>query len=84
MNTKNSFIKYGKTWRSFKRDSLNKPGTLIEVEDKFFLIGNINEMSGLCNCCHAFTPDEIVSRYRMLIDFPCTQNGSHEGRHANK
>ena len=74
MNTESPFVEYGKTWRSFKKDSLNKPGTLVEVKNKFFLIGHINEMGGLCNCCHAFTPDEIVARYMLLNDLSFTQN----------
>lgn len=50
----------------FCNKGLNKPGTLIEVNNNIYLIGHINENRGLCDCCPEFENDAIVSRYKII------------------
>ena len=54
---------------SFEDKGLNKPGTLIETDKGIFLIGHINPLMGVCNCCTAFDSNTIVKRYKVIIIF---------------
>ena len=46
---------------------LNKPGTLIELDNgKQYLIGNINNIRGVCDDCTAFDSTSIVKRYKVI------------------
>lgn len=51
---------------SFENRGLNKAGTLIQVDGNTYLIGNINENRGGCDCCSAFPLRAIVQRYRVV------------------
>ena len=53
---------------SFNGRGLCKPGVQIEVDGKLYLIGDINQLRGVCDDCTAFEGDAIVTRYRVLID----------------
>jgi hypothetical protein len=55
---------------SFMAMGLNKPGTLIELEDgSIHLIGTINKYAGSCDDCTAFDTKSIVKRYAILINW---------------
>jgi hypothetical protein len=67
------WIKYEKTWEEFGDAGLNKPGTLICVQDfndlskqHVFLIGDVNVLAGLCDCCRDMHDKQTVIRYRVL------------------
>ena len=52
---------------SFCERKLNKPGTLIEIEDgSQYLIGHINVVAGVCDDCVEFERDMIVVRYKVV------------------
>ena len=54
---------------SFTKRGLAKPGVQIElVSGKRHLIGDINTAGGVCDDCPAFEPEEIIARYRVLLD----------------
>lgn len=53
-----SFVSYG----------LNIPGTQIELENgDLYLIGDINDLGGVCDDCRVFERNAIVTRYRVVI-----------------
>ena len=55
---------------SFVERGLNKPGTLIFMEDgSTYLIGHINPMLGCCDDCTLFQKEAIVLGYKVLIQF---------------
>lgn len=55
---------------SFSKLGLNKPGTIICMEDGTqYLIGDINKFKGVCDDCTAFEKEDIVKEY-MIIDIP--------------
>lgn len=62
------WIEYGKSWKDFADDQLNNSGTVIECDDgATLLIGNINELSGVCDCCAEFTHgNTIIVRYKVV------------------
>ena len=55
---------------SFCKRELNQAGTVIEVRVKRktsqYLIGDINELSGVCDDCTMFEREDIVTRYRII------------------
>lgn len=55
-------ITYGKTFREFQDDGLNKVGTKIIFEDDSeWLIGNVNTLGGVCDDCSIH--NEIIKGY---------------------
>ena len=52
--------------KTFCGQGLNKPGTVIEVDGKTYLIGDINLVGGTCDDCMDFLGSAIVTRYRLL------------------
>ena len=56
--------------RSFSGRKLNRPGTLIEVEEdgkvETYLIGHVNTNRGVCDDCTMFGPQAIVRRYAVV------------------
>jgi hypothetical protein len=67
------------TWRAFCARGLNKPGTFIKVkgrrddgsmnyyDSKPLLIGDINELGGICDDCTEFKErDMIVISYAVI------------------
>ena len=53
---------------SFSKRELNKPGSLIKMEDgEYFLIGDINKLSGICDDCTEFSKNSIVVSYKVLL-----------------
>lgn len=70
-----SWIVYDKSWREFCNAGLNKSGTQICVQDSYhlakqyvFLIGDINELGGVCDDCQEVLDTQTVLRYRILIE----------------
>ena len=60
-------------WYSYKHKNsfcgkkLNKPGTLIEMENgDVHLIGTINKEGGVCDDCMDFHNNSIVARYKIV------------------
>lgn len=57
--------------KSFCGMKLNKPGTLIEILDnkvlKQLLIGDINNLGGVCDDCMGFSRDAVVVRYKIMV-----------------
>jgi hypothetical protein len=52
---------------SFCNRDLNKPGTLIYMEDgKTYLIGHINPLCGVCDDCVLFDRDSVVLGYKVI------------------
>lgn len=66
------WIEVNMPWRSFEDDSLrgnglNNAGTLIRMADgKEFLIGDINELGGVCDDCMGFDRKSIVAAYKIV------------------
>ena len=54
--------------KTFVGQKLNKPGTQVEVDGKRYLIGDINQLAGVCDDCVAFAQEVIVTRYRVLLE----------------
>ena len=51
---------------SFVKRDLNKPGTLIQLENnKILLIGDINKVSGTCDDC-SYLDKDIIKRYKVI------------------
>ena len=78
------WIDYGKSWSKFCTENLNRSGTQIEVQDfndltkqDVYLIGDINKLGGVCDCCSGVLPGETVIRYRGLTgpERPIKGNG---------
>lgn len=66
------WINFGKPWNEFNEGYPNKdrsvPGVQIEMADGTrYLIGDINQLRGVCDDCNAFDRDEVVARYRYLL-----------------
>jgi hypothetical protein len=57
---------YNKTWTDFRKDGFNKSGTLIDTSPGKFLIGDMNELCGVCDDCCMFADDTIVLRYKVV------------------
>jgi hypothetical protein len=52
---------------TFTKLGLNKPGTLVELEDgQRLLIGDINDDAGVCGCCSVINDTAIVKRYKVV------------------
>lgn len=52
---------------SFCKRKINKSGVLIEMEDgSQYLIGDINELCGVCDDCTAFDRESIVKKYKVV------------------
>lgn len=68
----NDWVVYGKTWEEFRLDKLNKPWLIVEVNGRErkgeLLIGDVNEQGGQCDCCLLIHNEDIVVRYRQVID----------------
>lgn len=59
------------SWEEFDRRGLNNAGTLVEIEDgeiSQYLIGDINNLRGVCDDCTAFPKKSIVTRYKILAE----------------
>jgi hypothetical protein len=62
---------------SFRGAGLNVPGTLIQLSNgSIELIGTINQLSGVCDCCSAFDSNMIVRRYAILFDWKAIEEDS--------
>jgi hypothetical protein len=69
------WVAFNDTWDNFQVNELNNPGTLIECFDQrkgaaykeIFLIGHINPLGGVCDCCTDMRYEKIiVTRYVIL------------------
>mgnify|MGYP006778637655 FL=1 len=58
----------GRALLSFCGLSLNKPGVLVEVNNKQYLLGHINHLNVDAGCCgsSAFEDKDIVTRYKVI------------------
>lgn len=54
---------------TFVSQKLNVPGVEVEVNGKRYLIGHVNDDTGICGCCGAWGNESIVTRYRVLVDY---------------
>jgi hypothetical protein len=61
-------IAFGNTFRDFEHQNLNKPGTLIWINDfsEPYLIGNINPLGGVCNDCCDVRYGDVVDFYKVV------------------
>lgn len=61
-------IKYGRSFREFVDEGLNKPGTLVCVSQSVFLIGDVNTWGGTCDHCVMFgvERDRTVYWYQIV------------------
>ena len=64
----NDWIEINLSWNEFSNKNLANPGTIIEVEGSKHLIGDINTQRGVCDDCTAFKNNDIVTRYKVLIE----------------
>ena len=64
--TESVWIPFGGIFDKFKREGLNKPGTLIVVEGKQYLIGHINELGGYCDDCVDVYGGDTVEKYKVV------------------
>lgn len=63
-----NWINYGKTFKEFRHEGLAKPGVIVELEDtepEQLLIGDINELGGVCDCCDVGDGSK-VTRYAIV------------------
>ena len=62
---------------SFVGAGLNKTGTVIEFMEKGkltqLLIGNINEVGGVCNDCSGISDETIILRYKKVWENECVE-----------
>lgn len=56
----------GTTFEEFRQRNLSVPGTVIKTYQGEYLIGDINQLAGVCDCCTEFTPDTIVLAYKVI------------------
>ena len=65
-------MEFNDTWEKFRRAGLNKPGIVIRLfSGEVFLIGDINEQGGVCNCCQdVFDTTMIKNYYSVILDEP--------------
>lgn len=67
------WVDFGRNWHEFTEQGLNKPGTIIQVnnhyENKIYtlFIGDINKECGTCNCCSELVGSEIIIKYTDTI-----------------
>lgn len=62
------WVNYNVDGRDFQK--LAKPGVLIEFENgETLLIGHINKLGGVCDCCVEFSDSAIIKRYKVLVEF---------------
>ena len=65
------WINYGKSFYDFWTNNLSQPGVQVEISDedgsRSFLIGEINQGGGSCDCCKEIYGDTIIVRYRILL-----------------
>ena len=55
---------------TFRSLGLNKPGTLIKLEDdSIHLIGSINEIAGVCDDCVEFNSKTIIKEYAVVYEW---------------
>jgi len=65
------------TFAQGKRQGLFPPGVVIETEGgNRYLVGEINELGGVCDDCPAFPSKTIITRYMKLIHYA---NGIRKG-----
>ena len=57
---------YNGTFWKFKREGLNRPGTLIKTKFGISLIGDINELGGCCDCCRDIEDLVQVEQFRVV------------------
>lgn len=62
--------KFGRKWTAFVATGHARPGVLVEVGGRAYLIGDINENRGVCDDCTAFRGDAIVERYMVIAIVP--------------
>lgn len=62
------WVEYGKTWRYFVNEMDEMLGMVVYVDNREYLIGNINRSNGACGCCHGIWPDDIVIRYAIAVE----------------
>lgn len=58
-------IPYGKSFDQFGDDGLAKPGTVIVIGERRLLIGDINELGGVCDDCMHY---DLGYRGLVIID----------------
>ena len=58
------WIEYGLPYGTFQPTDLNCSGTSIQTKDSQYLIGDINELGGVCDCCTGIRQEEIILRYK--------------------
>ena len=58
----------GRSLLSFCGQELNKPGVLVEINNKQYLLGHINHLNVDAGCCgsSAFEDKDIVTRYKII------------------
>ena len=67
--TDETWTEINQPWSEFSRRS-NRVGLLVEVHSRngaeAFLIGDINDMGGVCDDCRVVYPDDVVLRARRV------------------
>lgn len=54
---------------SLTKKGLNKAGILIKTQkQEVYLIGDINPLKGICDCCVKFDKHEIITHYAIVWD----------------
>lgn len=65
------WIEYGRSWEDLSRDvSERLVGLLVVVAGETFLVGDINDLRGVCDDCTVFNRGSIVERYRRVYEPP--------------
>ena len=68
----NEWIKINLPFNNYENDNsfygkgLAKPGTLIKIDNKEYLIGHINEAGGICDCCEFFDGETVIESYKIV------------------
>jgi hypothetical protein len=62
------WISINKTWSDVWNDNtICKPGNLLCVKDgRVLLVGDINALSGLCDCCSELRENDLIIAYKDL------------------
>ena len=61
------WIDYNDTYESFETLVGSTVGYQIVVDGDVYLIGDINQNRGVCDCCAEFRSSMIVEKFRKLV-----------------
>lgn len=64
------WIEYGKPFSDFRLEfqGSRRVGMLVKCKGKVYLIGDVNELGGECDCCQLLADSNIIEEYSKLVN----------------